>query len=403
MNVNTSNSLKPSSSVSRRHPDKPSAMSQSQASLTQLLLDEMYAKIGSTSKAVQAVVYRINREVERVCEKSTRIQKSGDIRSHLLYLGFHRLNKCLTYYNLGSKRGRSELHSNLSVMVYRHIAPAHAQLGFAGRYTLIEDFLQDFYVESLRIFRKENDLPLDYQPRAQIELAEYMAFTEQYAKRRITLPNGYSQQLIVLRSQTFARRQPKETAVDIERAAEYPKGEDAVNQSRSYAVQQVRSQMVSQTNDPCEGTRRSRVIDSLFEYLESNGHNDCADYLTLKLKDCTASEIDEILGLTSRERDYLQQRFKYHVEKFARASDNWRLVHQWLGADLDQRLGMTSAQWDRFLDQLSHQQCQILELKQAKQSDREIAKTLDLTAKKLQKQWTNILNLAAQCRNTHDS
>jgi hypothetical protein len=401
MNVNTSNTLKPSSSVSRRHPDKPSAMSQ--ASLTQLLLDEMYAKIGSTSKAVQAVVDRINREVERVCEKSTRIQKSGDIRSHLLYLGFHRLNKCLTYYHLGSKRGRSELHSNLSVMVYRHIAPAQAQLGFAGRYTLIEDFLQDFYVESLRMFRKENELPLDYQPRAQIELAEYMAFTEQYAKRRITLPNGYSQQLIVLRSQTFARRQPKETAVDIERAAEYPKGEDAEAQSRSYAVQQVRAQMVAETSDPCEGSRRSRVIDSLFEYLESNGHNDCADYLTLKLKDCTASEIDEILGLTSRERDYLQQRFKYHVEKFARASDNWRLVHQWLGADLDQRLGMTSTQWDNFLPQLSVQQRQLLELKQAKQSDREIAKSLDLTAKKLQKQWTSILNLAAQCRHTHES
>lgn len=401
MNVNTSNTLKPSSSVSRRYPESPSAMSQ--APLTELLLAEMHAKTGSTSQAVQGVVGRINREVERVCSKSTRIQKSGDIRSHLLYLGFHRLNKCLSYYRLGSKQGRSELHSNLSVMVYRHIAPPQAQLGFAGRYTLIEDFLQDFYVESLRTFRKENELPLDYQPRAQVELAEYMAFTEQYAKRRITLPNGYSQQLIVLRSQTFARRQPKETAVDIEQAVEYPKGDDAAAKNRSYAAQQVRLQMVADTADPWEGNRRSRVIASLFDYLESNGHSDCADYLALKLKDCTAAEIDEILGLTSRERDYLQQRFKYHVEKFARASENWRLVHQWLGADLDQKLGMTTSEWDKFQTELSPQQRQFLELKQAKESDSDIAKALGLTSKKAQKQWTQILNLAAQFRNDNES
>jgi hypothetical protein len=400
MNVNTFHTLNSSSSVSCCHPERPSAMSPT--SLTQLLLDEMHAKTGSKSKAVQSVVDRITCEVERVCSKSSRIQKSGDIRSHLLYLGFHRLNKCLSYYQLGSKRGRTELHSNLSVMVYRHIAPTQAQLGFSGRYTLIEDFLQDFYVESLRTFRKENELAADYQPRAQIELAEYMAFTEQYAKRRITLPNGYSQQLIVLRAQTFARRQPKETAVDIEQAAEYPKGEEAEAQSRSYAVQQVRSQMVAETSDPWEGARRDRVIASLFEYLEAQGHNDCADYLALKLEDCTAAEIDEILHLTSRQRDYLQQRFKYHVEKFARASDNWQLVHQWLGADLDQKLGLTVSQWDCFCTELSPLQQRILELKQSQQSDRDIAKTLNLTAKKLQKHWTHILNLAAEFRNRNE-
>ncbi|NJL00346.1 MAG: HetZ-related protein [Spirulinaceae cyanobacterium SM2_1_0] len=366
--------------------------------LEQVILNALQDVLGPRSRSARPVAARLAREVERVCSKSNRIQKSGAIRSHQLYLSQHRLDKCLSYYRLGSKRGRTELHSNLSVMVYRHIAPARAHLNFAGRYNLIEDFLQDFYVESLRSFRRENEVAADYQPRTQIELAEYMAFTEQYAKRRISLPNGCSQQLIILRAQTFARRQPKETAVDIEQAAEFPKGEDAEGQKRSAAVQQVRAQMVAETPDPWEAVKRDRVVQALFEYLNSQGHRDCADYLALKLQDLPASEIDEILGLTARERDYLQQRFKYHVEKFARTS-HWKVVHQWLGADLDQRLGMTTSQWEDFISVLPELDYQLLQLKQAQTSDEEIRQTLNLTPKKLQKRWSALLERAAEYRN----
>jgi hypothetical protein len=284
------------------------------------------------------------------------------------------------------------------VVVYRHIAPSQAQLGFSGRYNLIEDFLQDFYVESLKAFRRENDVPEDYQPRTQFELAEYMAFTEQYAKRRINLPNGYAQQLIVLRAQTFARRQPKETAVDIETAVEFPKGEAAERQHRSVTVQQVRSQMVADTPDLWETVKRDRVVNALFNYLQEQGHADCADYLALKLQDLPASEIDEILNLTSRQRDYLQQRFKYHVEKFARTT-HWELVHQWLDADLDQRLGMTHSQWLRFMGELTPEQKDLLGCKREKLTEAEIMKRLGLTAKKVQKRWTDLLLLAAKIRN----
>lgn len=367
-------------------------------SLEQALLEDVRQHLGTVSSSARAVVQRITIEVERVCSKSDRIQKSGEINTHLLYLGQHRLKKCLAYHRLGSKQGRVELHSNLSVMIYRHIAPTQAQLGFSGRYTLIEDFLQDFYVESLKAFRRENEVAEDYQPRSPIQLAEYMAFTEQYAKRRITLPNGYSQQLIILRAQTFARRQPKETAVDIEQAVEFPKGEEAESRHRSAAVQQVRNQMVADTPDPWETAKRDRVVNALFDYLQSQGHEDCADYLALKLQDLPAAEIDEILGLTPRQRDYLQQRFKYHVEKFSRTS-HWEIVHQWLDAGLGQRLGMTEIQWQYFLTQLSEPQRQLLDLKQNQCSEAEIMATLKLTAKKIQKGWTEILTLAAAIRN----
>jgi hypothetical protein len=396
MNTKTIQSCYP---CSQNHDFVDSSCSTSaQNSLQIWLQEELQAKVKSGSTSVVNVATRIAQEVERVCNKSDRIQNSGEIHSWELSLGRHRLNKCLAYYQLGSRRGRVELHSNLSVMIYRYIAPAQAQLGFAGRYNLIEDFLQEFYAESLKAFRRENEVLPEYQPRTQLELAEYMAFTEQYGKRRITLPNGYTQQLIILRAQNFARRLPGDTVVDIEQASEFAKDEEVQRQQNSSVMNQLRSQMVAETPDPSDSVLRDRLITSLYQYLESQGHTDCANYLALKMQDLTAAEIDEILNLTPRQRDYLQQRFKYHVDKFARSS-HWKLVHQWLGADLDQKLGMTTPQWEEFVKQLSVEQQNILELKQLQQSNQEIAKALGLTPKKIQKAWTFILEMAWKVRN----
>jgi len=371
---------------------------QEQSELVDVLLTELGSQMGLKSSRVLGVAQRMAAEVERICRKSDRIQATGDVYTWQVSLGRHRIEKCLQYYQLGSKQGRKELHSNLSVIVYRHIAPAKAQLNFSARYNLIEDFLQDFYVESIKAFRRENELASNYQPRTQLELSEYMAFTEQYAKRRINLFNGFSQQLIVLRAQTFAKRQPGETSVDIEAAVETQKTEEGLSYARSAVMQQIRSRLVSEAVDPGESVLRDRVVSELVKYLEDQGQSECVDYLTLKLSDLPAAEIDEILNLTPRQRDYLQQRFKYHVEKFAHTS-NWELVHQWLGADLDQKLGMVSQQWQVFFTTLTLEQQRLLELKQSNYSDDQICKLLDYTPKQLQKRWTNILSLASKFRN----
>jgi len=367
--------------------------------LADLMLKELLAAMKSSSRSAQTVAMRIALEVERICQKSDRIQVSGEIQSWQLTLARHRLQKCLQYYHLGSKQGRVELHSHLAAMIYRHVASFRANLNFQARYNMIEDFLQGFYIEALRAFRREHQMPADYTPRTQLELAEYMAFTEQYAKRQIGLPGRSRQRLIVLRAQGFAKGQPPETALDIEMAVESGKGEEAEAHSRSAAMQQVREQMVSECVDPAEAVLRERVVAELVEYLQSQGQSDCVDYLTLKLQDLSASEIDRILGLSPRQRDYLQQRFKYHVEKFAR-TQNWKLVHQWLGADLDQKLGMTSVQWEAFKDTLSDEQQQLLEMKRNQESDKAIASALQCTPKQVQKRWTQILERASLCRNS---
>jgi hypothetical protein len=349
-------------------------------------------------KHIEAIANRIANEVERICSKSDRIQKSGESDSWLLGLAKHRLSKCITYYSLGSRRGRVELHSHLSAIVYRYISPPHSQLSFQGRYAMIEDFLQDFYVESIKAFRRENELPDNYQPKSLLQLSEYMVFTECYAKRRIQLRFGNSQQLIILRAQTFSKRQPADATVDIEQAFDTAKEDDGEGGGNSRLLQQLRSKMVSDSSDPSEGALRDRVIGQLIDRLREQGQEQCIDYLLLKLEDLSAPEIEEALGIDSRQRDYLQQRFKYHVEKFSRVS-SWELVLQWLGAEIDQKLGLTTVQWDAFHATLSPDQQTILVMKQTKVADREIMKEMKLTEKKLEMRWSEILSAAAELRN----
>lgn len=368
------------------------------AKLASLLKTELEAELNIKTQTVAQVAHRIATEVDRICSKSDRIQSSGQISAWRLTLARYRSQKCVHFYQLGSQRGRVELHSSLSTMVYRPIAPAHLKLTFQARYTLIEDFLQGFYTESLRAFRRENELATNYQPRTRLELAEYMAFTEQYAKRRITLPSQHNQQLIILRAQRFANRQPQEISVDIETAMETAKGDEAESYGQSAVMQMIREQMVSDKADASESALRDRVVAELIHYLESQDQKDCVDYLTLKLQDLSVPEIDEILGLTPRKRDYLQQRFKYHVEKFI-TSGNWKLVHEWLGADLDQNLGLAPNQWEAFLDLLSDEQQHLLQLKRSGVSDQEIVQILKCTTKQLQKRWGTLLDLARQHRN----
>ena len=370
------------------------------------ILNKLEPAINGSKKVIQTVATRLAIEVTRICRKSDRIQASGEVNAWQLSLAENRLNKYIEYYTLGSRNGRTELHSRLSAIAYRYIAPAQAQLGFQARCNLLEDFLQGFYIEVLKAFRRENHVEPDYTPRTRLELAEYMAFSEQYAKRRIALPGCYNQQLVVLRAQSFARKQPAETCVDIEMAVDSPKGEDAEGYSRSPALQQIREQMVADVTDPAEAVLRDRIIRELVDYLEEQGQEACIDYLSLRLEDMAASEIDEVLGLTPRQRDYLQQRFKYHVEKFAQFH-NWELVHQWLGADLDKNLGLSASQWTAFVEQLDSDQQRLLVLKRqqmqdpqrATPSDTEIARQLGWTPKRVKRRWSQIISMAWKTRN----
>ncbi|MEM6502138.1 MAG: heterocyst differentiation protein HetZ [Cyanobacteria bacterium P01_C01_bin.89] len=350
-----------------------------------------------------AVAERIADEVNRICTESKRIQNSGEVDVWMKDLSQHRLRQCLNYYKHGSKRGRAELHSTLSAIIYRYIAPARTRASYQARLTAIEDFLQGFYVEALKAFRRECQMPQDYSPRAMLELAEYLAFVERYAKRRIPLPRGRSQQLVILRAQTFARQTPPETSIDMERAAESGGVEGDSYTWDDASVQQVRQHMGAQEqSEVMDSALRSSVVNELVEYLTEKKQKDCIDYLVLRLQDLPASEIEQVLGLTARQRDYLQQRFKYHLLRFAMLH-RWELVHQWLDADLEKDLGLTPVEWEGLLSRLDDKGKTTLKLKQEQADDRTIAETLGVTITQAQKVWFGVLETAWEIRNSNYS
>jgi Caspase domain len=360
--------------------------------LLEMLVEALQTQVTGSVKRIQVVAKRIEIEIDRICAKSDRIQQSGISESWRIGLARHRISKYLYYYQLGSWQGRIELHSHLSSIVYRYITIPQSQLGFEARWSLIEDFLQEFYTESLKVFRRDNELGDTYIPRSLLELAEYMVFTECYAKRRIHLKLGSSQKLIVLRAQTFANRQLNEISADTEKTFGIAKDDEVDFGSK--IMQQIRANKLSDNADSTDGV----LLKELITYFQAEDQPTCVDYLLLKMEDISDSEIEKILGLTTRTRGYLQQKFKYYIEKFARIN-NWKLVHEWLDAEIDRKLGLTDHQWDVFAAQLSIEQKLFMDLKQSNHSDQSIMNKLRLTEKKFKLRWSELLQLAAQIRN----
>lgn len=368
-----------------------------------LLQRELRSGTTAPEAVCTAVADRIAAEVDRICTESRRIQSSGDVLGWAHSLARHRLQQNLRYYQLGSQRGRAELHSTLSAIIYRYISPARSRTSYQARLLAIEDFLQGFYVEALGAFRRENQLPPDYTPRVRLELAEYMAFVERYAKRRIPLPGGRLQQLIVLRAQTFARQQPPETSIDMDQAAESASDSGEGYSWDDASVQQVRDRIsAKESTDVMDGALRQAVVDELIAYLRDRNQEECVNYLVLRLKDLSASEIEKVLGLDARQRDYLQQRFKYHLIRFA-LLHRWELVHQWLDVDLERDLGLTPRQWESLLNQLGPEITKLVELKRAGSDDRTVAQAMGISASQVQKLWFKLLETAWEIRNRTES
>lgn len=105
------------------------------------------------------------------------------------------------------------------------------------------------------------------------------------------------------------------------------------------------------------------------------------------------------MGLTPRQRDYLQQRFKYHLIRFA-LLHRWELVHEWLEANLERNLGLIPQQWQDFQAQLEPEQLRLLQMKQQSVSDQAIARQLGWTVNQVQKQWFKLLEKAWDIRNS---
>ncbi|MDJ1184536.1 hypothetical protein [Roseofilum casamattae] len=363
----------------------------------ELLWQELQQSTQAKPSNCRDVAERLAAEVTRICAESQRIQDSGEIEVWAEKLARIRLKQCLHYYQLGSVEGRRDLHSTLAAIIYSYITPSHRSPSYSARSALIEDFLQGFYLEGFNAFRRETQLPKDYHPKTRLDIAEFMAFVERYGKRRIRFKGNRSQQLIILRSQTFSQQQPHEDLVDIEQASEGGSSE-ANGEWSSPTLSQVRKAISNRESHLQVEDITEKVTQKLLDYLEERNQQQCADYFILRLLDLPTSQLEWVLEITPRQRDYLQQRFKYHLERFA-LGPHWQIVHEWLEAGLEKNLGLMPKEWQNFMHELTPEEVKHLQLRQANADDETIASELGCTLTQVQKRWVKILARAWAIRN----
>jgi hypothetical protein len=303
------------------------------SSLFQLVIVELQKETKASEVHCADVAERISQEVLKICAESSRIQESGDIPAWANLLTRHRLESCLHYYKLGSRRARVEIHSTLSAIIYRHISPKD-QNSYETRLSLIEDFLQIFYIEALKRFRSEMAFQIDYMPRTLLQLSEYIAFTERYAKRRVFL-SKCNKNLRLIDYVTFEHKSLKNRVLllgqrKIVSCLLRPPGKQQliILRAQTFSQQkQLREITDIQKSELFEDSLHKNVIKELIKYLREIKEDESIPYLSLRLQDLSSHEIESILDLTPTQREVLQQRFKYHLVKFI-FSHRSELVHQ---------------------------------------------------------------------------
>jgi DNA-directed RNA polymerase specialized sigma24 family protein len=145
---------------------------------------------------------------------------------------------------------------------------------------------------------------------------------------------------------------------------------------------------------------RDKVIQEFTIYLEENVEPMAAEWLRLHLKGQSQEAIAQALDLPIKAVYRLREKITYHAIRVFAFKQQPDLVGVWLGTTLtEHRLGLTQAQWDRFWEECSPLQQQILEQLRAGLTVEAIAKKLSLRTNQVTSEWSK-LYLAAQALRT---
>jgi hypothetical protein len=211
---------------------------------------------------------------------------------------------------------------------------------------LLEEFLQEFCMDAMRIFRRESALTGKYQPSSRLEKAEFFTFWEHYAKRTIHFSKN-SQTIVRLRAQGFIKARAEWREIPIAFNSIDKAIEEGLSASEGGLLQCVREEVSGQPLETeSDAIDALSIVMDLEKWLLDRGHPECVEYLKLRMEDAGVEKIEKKMGLTKRQRDYLQQKFRYHTDKFLLSDPYWRSVHCYLGAPIEDRLGLSRTEWE---------------------------------------------------------
>jgi uncharacterized protein (DUF433 family) len=141
---------------------------------------------------------------------------------------------------------------------------------------------------------------------------------------------------------------------------------------------------------------RDRVVQEFSTYLEEQVEPVAAEWLKLHLQGQSQEAIAQALNLPIKQVYRLREKINYHAIRVFGFKHQAELVGSWLGTSLTEHsLGLTPEQWQKFWENLTPFQQQILERLKAGQTLEVIAKSLNLKTNQVSGEWSK-LYLAAQ-------
>jgi hypothetical protein len=149
-----------------------------------------------------------------------------------------------------------------------------------------------------------------------------------------------------------------------------------------------------------EQTHRQLVQREFSRYLIEQVDPSAAEWLKLYLQGYSQEAIATALNLPIKQIYRLREKVSYHairVFAFKHAPD---LVANWLGTSLQEhQLGLTPTQWEKFWNELTPSQQQILQGLKAGTEIEEIARTMGLKPPQMIAEWSKLYLVAQGLRN----
>jgi len=223
-----------------------------------------------------------------------------------------------------------------------------------------------------------------------------LASIEEYCLRPIR-----NQPLLVYRFVNYLRRSQRggmtqvPTSELIRLVSEEITPDDAdnpVNLLDNQAVIQYQDNQVAEEQQAL----RDKVVQEFTAYLAENVEPVAAEWLQLHLKGQSQEAIAQTLNLPIKTVYRLREKISYHAIRVFAFKHQSELVGTWLGTTLvEHQLGLTHEQWQRFHDNCTPLQQQILTGLKAGKTTETIAKELNLKTNQVAGEWSK-LYLAAQ-------
>ncbi len=171
-------------------------------------------------------------------------------------------------------------------------------------------------------------------------------------------------------------------------------------ESVSLLDQQAVSYYEEQQEYEEQKSQRLTVQTEFETYLKENVDPIAAEWLKLYLQGLSQDAIAQKLNVPIKQIYRLREKVSYHAVRNFTLKQKPELVSNWLGTSLtENRLGLTSTQWEIFWQKLNPNQQELVNHLQAGETVDAIAKALNLKVTQVYSEWVTIYLIAQEIRN----